>query len=768
MGVSCELQFVSRYFSAKFDLSRPGANSRSSSFRGGNRGAVGLESEKGDGSGVPPLAETSFSILRGVGDNTLPHDGSTTPTYSAHSTSPLEMDWKEPHATGSKERISCGNTPVMLGDPGDWVNPGSASAHGFTRPATVRFTEGSPDKRLARENNPEFAPAEHWGYAAESQHSAPGSHLGSDQAQFEDGATTIRTKSLRQVNLNKEEQQNSNFALQPSHVQGRETKDDGDNDDDNTFDIEFQDIGLTLASNVTVMEGVTGMFLSGRCCAIMGPSGAGKTTIISLITGKYSKTHGTILVNGHEVSGLRAWKNEIGFVPQEDIMHRSLTVRQNIAFSARLRLPRQWSNDEIEDHIDWIIDTLELGHVQNVEIGNSKTRGISGGQRKRVNIGMELAAFPSILFLDEPTSGLDSTTATELCVVLRRLAEDHKLTVVSVIHSPTPAAFSQFHDLLLLQKGGRTAYHGETDSACDLMEVFGYAPKAVEVSPADYLLDVVSGRVHRTPTEKEYKYAEGDEEVTCADMFVAWRDNLEVNGTRDYSGVEGLDGLRKHKRRLGVLGLATHYESAFKQGSERFKGKVKFWFISIVCAIKMHLATIGQALKGSFGFAAEKEAQRREISTFATQYRLCVVRAWHQLLVRPSNLVLQVIVHIGLGFALAVALGGISFVGTSLGVTGMWACVELEFSEKFHFFEFLFNTCTFLFRRDSCSMLARMRSLWCCPHERTYPSDLKSSLLLFFRDVLHGVGAVVCPHICAGVQQGRIQLCSATTRVPLR
>lgn len=103
------------------------------------------------------------------------------------------------------------------------------------------------------------------------------------------------------------------------------------------FTIEFDHIGLTLKNGTNIMQNVSGKFLPGRLCAVMGPSGAGKTTIISLVTGKTQRTTGTIRVNGNEVDGLGEFKKLVGFVPQEDIMLRELTVRDNIAFSAQYR-----------------------------------------------------------------------------------------------------------------------------------------------------------------------------------------------------------------------------------------------------------------------------------------------------------------------------------------------------------------------------------------------------------------------------------------------
>jgi len=127
-------------------------------------------------------------------------------------------------------------------------------------------------------------------------------------------------------------------------------------------------------------------------------------------------------------------------------------------------------------------------------IGNEEQRGVSGGQRKRVNIGMELVADPHILFLDEPTSGLDSSTAYEVCSLLSEIARKQNMTIVSVIHSPSIQAFRQFDDLLLLGKGGRVVYFGPVDKATQYFERIGF-PCPPNDNPADFFMDVTSGKI---------------------------------------------------------------------------------------------------------------------------------------------------------------------------------------------------------------------------------------------------------------------------------
>ncbi len=145
-----------------------------------------------------------------------------------------------------------------------------------------------------------------------------------------------------------------------------------------------------------------------------------------------------------------AMRSEVGFVPQDDIMHDGLTVYQNIYFSAMLRLPAGMSHAQKIGIIEDVLNILDLQAIRNSVVGGAgSARGISGGQKKRVNIGLELVAYPRILFLDEPTSGLDSTASFRVVKCLQRL-KALGITTVAVIHQPSFKTFSAFSDLVLL------------------------------------------------------------------------------------------------------------------------------------------------------------------------------------------------------------------------------------------------------------------------------------------------------------------------------
>mmetsp|Transcript_38160 Transcript_38160/g.81116 ORF Transcript_38160/g.81116 Transcript_38160/m.81116 type:complete len:806 (+) Transcript_38160:62-2479(+) len=261
--------------------------------------------------------------------------------------------------------------------------------------------------------------------------------------------------------------------------------------------IAFEDLNLEIPSGALVLQGVTGAFTGGRMCAIMGPSGAGKTTFMNVLCGKatYGQMAGTIRINGKEAD-ISSIKSVLGFVPQDDIVHQSLTVREQITFSAKLRNQVGMSPKRVELITDDVINVMQIDHIQNNIVGGVEQRGISGGQRKRVNIGLELAAQPTVLFLDEPTSGLDSTSSLAVCLSLKKMCQ-LGMTSIMVIHQPRYSLFTLFDDVHLLGKGGQTVYLGPSLGAKPYFESHGFVMPANE-NPADWFMDMICGEVAST------------------------------------------------------------------------------------------------------------------------------------------------------------------------------------------------------------------------------------------------------------------------------
>ncbi len=175
-------------------------------------------------------------------------------------------------------------------------------------------------------------------------------------------------------------------------------------------------------------------------------------------------------------------------MPQDDLVIKELTVRENILFSARVRLPNtaEWTDARIQEHVDSVIGSLGLTEQSNLSVLK-----LSGGQRKRTNIGVELAAAPAAIFLDEPTSGLDASKALEVCSTLRDIANMGVL-VVTVIHQPRFDIYEQFDELILLAKGGFTAYVGPREYATRYFKEVARAEQPDhpwQGNPADELMD---------------------------------------------------------------------------------------------------------------------------------------------------------------------------------------------------------------------------------------------------------------------------------------
>ena len=266
-----------------------------------------------------------------------------------------------------------------------------------------------------------------------------------------------------------------------------------------TMDIRFEDLTLRLKSNKKiVVDHASGKINAGTVTAIMGPSGAGKTSFLYTLSGKasqYGKISGKIFING-EKRNLSDFTDVVGFVPQNDIMTSCRTVREVLRMNADFRLGKKISSEKKNQIVEDVMHLLGLYELRDTLIGDETKRGISGGQKKRVNIGMELVAEPSVLFCDEPTSGLDATTSGEIMKVLQAVASRGTMVVV-VLHQPRYEIFEQFDNVILLSKGGKTAYMGPTHASINYFQSLGYImPK--NMNPADYLMDVLSGTIKST------------------------------------------------------------------------------------------------------------------------------------------------------------------------------------------------------------------------------------------------------------------------------
>uniref|UniRef100_A0A6Q2WTE0 Broad substrate specificity ATP-binding cassette transporter ABCG2 n=1 Tax=Esox lucius TaxID=8010 RepID=A0A6Q2WTE0_ESOLU len=224
--------------------------------------------------------------------------------------------------------------------------------------------------------------------------------------------------------------------------------------------------------------------------AILGPTGSGKSSFLDVLAARKdpSGLSGEVLIDGAPQPP--NFKCLSGYVVQDDVVMGTLTVRENLRFSAALRLPGTVTPKEKEARVNHLIMELGLTKVADAKVGTPMIRGISGGERKRTNIGMELIIDPSVLFLDEPTTGLDASTANSVLLLLKKMA-NHGRTIIMSIHQPRYSIYRLFDSLTLLV-GGKQVYHGPAQNALDYFSNIGYVCEAHN-NPADFFLDVING-----------------------------------------------------------------------------------------------------------------------------------------------------------------------------------------------------------------------------------------------------------------------------------
>lgn len=202
-------------------------------------------------------------------------------------------------------------------------------------------------------------------------------------------------------------------------------------------------------TEIPILKGLNGIIPSGNMTAIMGSSGAGKTTLMNFLSSRSNwdpnmYVDGDLLVNGQKVENLNRFKNLIGFVPQEDILYENMTVRRNLEIYGQLRNVRNPALRAQE-----LIKNFGLEKCADTVIGNVDTRGISGGERKRVCIAIEIVMNPKLIFLDEPTTGLDAFTAFKIIRQMKDLNRQKKAGVIAILHQPRQEIIDLFDQVRL-------------------------------------------------------------------------------------------------------------------------------------------------------------------------------------------------------------------------------------------------------------------------------------------------------------------------------
>ena len=228
---------------------------------------------------------------------------------------------------------------------------------------------------------------------------------------------------------------------------------------------------------------------SGRLVGVMGGSGVGKSTLLAILNGSLAPDSGVVAINGIDLyRQADRLKGVVGYVPQDDLLLEDLTVYQNLLFSARLCLA-QLPEDEIRRRVDAMLAVLNQAEIRGLKVGNPLEKAISGGQRKRLNIALELIREPAVLFVDEPTSGLSSADSENVMNLLKAQTAKGKLVIV-IIHQPSSGIYKMFDSLWVLDSGGYPIYTGNP------VEAIRYFRETATIAGAEQLFCPQCGHVN--------------------------------------------------------------------------------------------------------------------------------------------------------------------------------------------------------------------------------------------------------------------------------
>ncbi|KAJ8922550.1 hypothetical protein NQ315_007580 [Exocentrus adspersus] len=259
------------------------------------------------------------------------------------------------------------------------------------------------------------------------------------------------------------------------------------------IDMQFENITYTAVegglfskkNKKEILHQVNGRFPPGQLIAIMGPSGAGKSTLLDVLSGyRIRGIGGTVYING-TARNLKEFRKLSCYITQDDRLQPLLTVEENMEIAADLKLSSDVSKREKNEIIDEILNTLGLFKSKKTKAG-----GLSGGQKKRMSIALELISNPLVMFLDEPTTGLDSSSCTSCVKLLKELARQGR-SIICTIHQPSASLFQLFDQVYVLA-AGNCLYQGSTDSLVPFLDTVGFACPKFH-NPADYVIELACG-----------------------------------------------------------------------------------------------------------------------------------------------------------------------------------------------------------------------------------------------------------------------------------
>jgi ABC-type multidrug transport system ATPase subunit/uncharacterized tellurite resistance protein B-like protein len=351
------------------------------------------------------------------------------------------------------------------------------------------------------------------------------------------------------------------------------------------------DIGYTFDNGAVGLRNVSFAEKQGKLVGIMGASGAGKTTLLNIMAGINKPTEGEIRINGvnfHGEEGEEKLKGVVGYIPQDDLLIEELTVFQNLYYNAKLCF-KDKEEDEIKQLVNKTLYNLGLGDIKDLKVGSPLNKLISGGQRKRLNIALELIREPAILFVDEPTSGLSSRDSENVMDLLRELTLKGKLIFV-VIHQPSSEIYKMFDNMIILDEGGYMVYYGNPVEGvmyfkrldAQINSEVGECPTCGNVNP-ELIFNIMEARVvdeygqytdkrkvspkkweerlhENIPVEKKKNIQEVDEKPPSSTHIPSWFTQFRIYTIRDFlSKISNKQYVALNMLEAPVLGFILSY-----------------------------------------------------------------------------------------------------------------------------------------------------------------------------------------------------------------
>ncbi len=296
------------------------------------------------------------------------------------------------------------------------------------------------------------------------------------------------------------------------------------------------------ATHLYVLKHVTCTARAGEILAVAGPSGAGKSTLLEVLAGRIqpSSPSSSILVNGLPMD-MQRFRRISGYVMQDDALFPMLTVRETLLYSARLRLPSSVPTKEKIFRVEALMSELGLSHVANTRIGNESVRGVSGGERRRVSIGVDVIHDPAVLILDEPTSGLDSAAALHVVAMLRTMAVSHNRTIILSIHQPGYQILQLINSVLLIAHGS-VVHYGPLELLSSRLAAAGHlVPPQVNV--LEYAIDAVDSlNSEQSGILSLDRKGDSVSDLTLQDLF-----ELDPSSTHDFAEKVSPSPARDHQ-----------------------------------------------------------------------------------------------------------------------------------------------------------------------------------------------------------------------------